>query len=138
MSNCDESHSICFNGKEHEQFVMKNLAKCRYQDVYHFALIYCLGINADTRTHIDNIYDFTSGCVKPNCLTEGWITSGSARVVRLAFNLYCNATPSIDIYETEEDKIRECEQYSVEDIFCCGYATYFWEAIKIRYPEYCN
>ncbi|WP_270444902.1 DUF6075 family protein, partial [Blautia intestinalis] len=25
----------------------------------------------------------------------------------------------------------------VEDLFCCGYARYFWEAIKIRYPEYC-
>ena len=24
-----------------------------------------------------------------------------------------------------------------EDLFCCGYARYFWEAIKIRYPEYC-
>jgi hypothetical protein len=21
-------------------------------------------------------------------------------------------------------------------IFCCEYAVYFWEAVKIRYPEY--
>jgi len=26
--------------------------------------------------------------------------------------------------------------YSVEDLFCCGYAPYFWQAIQIRYPEY--
>lgn len=28
------------------------------------------------------------------------------------------------------------ENYSVAEIFCCGYAPYYWEAIKIRYPEY--
>ena len=25
---------------------------------------------------------------------------------------------------------------TVEDIFCCAYAPYFWQAIQIRYPEY--
>ena len=34
--------------------------------------------------------------------------------------------------------IREGEVYTVEELFCCGYARYFWEAIKIRYPEYCS
>jgi len=24
----------------------------------------------------------------------------------------------------------------VEDLFCCGYALFFWQAIQIRYPEY--
>ena len=27
---------------------------------------------------------------------------------------------------------------SVSDIFCCGYAVYFWQSIKLRYPEYCQ
>lgn len=40
-------------------------------------------------------------------------------------------------YEAEEDQLKECQYYTVEDLFCCGYARYFWEAIKIRYPEYC-
>lgn len=26
---------------------------------------------------------------------------------------------------------------AVEELFCSGYARYFWEAIKLRYPEYC-
>ena len=30
----------------------------------------------------------------------------------------------------------ECRRYSVEDLFCCCYAPYFWQAIQIRYPEY--
>ena len=54
-----------------------------------------------------------------------------------AFNLYCNGTPSVGDYEAEEDQLKECQYYTVEDLFCCGYARYFWEAIKIRYPEYC-
>ena len=30
----------------------------------------------------------------------------------------------------------ECKQYTVEELFCCAYAPYFWQAIQIRYPEY--
>ena len=106
-------------------------------DTYHQALIYCLGISDDTRKHIDRIYDFESGCVKPECLQEGWQTSGSLRIVRMAFNLYCNGSPSVSMMNTEEDRLTECERYTTEDLFCCSYAKYFWEAIKIRYPEYC-
>jgi hypothetical protein len=28
--------------------------------------------------------------------------------------------------------------YAVDEIFCCGYAPYFYEAIKLRYPEYAS
>jgi len=69
-------------------------------------------------------------------LHEGWQTSGSQRVVRMAFNLYCNGTPSVYDYEDAEEQLTECKLYSVEDLFCCGYAPYFWQAIQIRYPEY--
>lgn len=132
------NNGIVFCNKEHEEFYLKTLAQCREQDVYQQALCYCLGISADTRNHIDNIYDFRTGCVIPGCLQEGWITSGSARIVRMAFNLYCNGTPSTDNYEKEEDKLRECKRYGAEELFCCGYAPYFWQAIKLRYPEYCG
>jgi len=26
----------------------------------------------------------------------------------------------------------------VEELFYCGYAPYFWQAVKIRYLEYCG
>ena len=39
-------------------------------------------------------------------------------------------------YEDAEEQVNECRQYTVEDIFCCVYAPYFWQAIQIRYPEY--
>ena len=74
--------------------------------------------------------------VKPECLHEGWQTSGSAKVVRMAFNLYCNGTPSVDDEQGTEEQVDECRRYSVEDLFCCCYAPYFWQAIQIRYPEY--
>lgn len=129
--------TVTFKNDSHREFYEKWIGECRYQDEYHKALVYCLGINEDTRNHIHSIYDFKCGCVKTECLSEGWITSGSARVVRMAFNLYCNGTPSVEDYEKHEDQMTECRQYTVEELFCSGDARFFWEAIKIRYPEYC-
>ena len=130
------THTITFKSKQHENFYQEYLSKDRYQDVYYKALVYCLGISEDTRNHVDNIYDFKTGCVITECLHEGWQTSGSVRVVRMAFNLYCNGTPSVFDYEDAEEQVDECRQYTVEEIFCCAYAPYFWQAIQIRYPEY--
>ncbi len=132
------TQKVTFSGQKHKDFYLEYLPKCRYQDVYHEALVYCLGISEDTRRNVERVYDFHSGCVKTECLQEGWITSGSARIVRLAFNLYCNGTPSVSDYENDAEKaLNESREYSVEELFCCGYAPYFWEAVKIRYPEYC-
>ena len=71
--------------------------------------------------------------VKTECLHEGWQTSGSMKVVRMAFNLYCNGTPSVDDYTKTEEQVNECRKYTVEDLFCCAYAPFFWQAIQIRY-----
>ena len=84
---------------------------------------------------MNKIYNYKTGCVKTECLQEGCQTSGRLRIVLMAFNLYCNVTPSVGDYEAEEDQLKECQYYTVEDLFCCGYARYFWEAIKIRYGE---
>lgn len=130
------NRAITFRNQEHEMFYRSCLQKCRQQDAYHKALVYCLGISGDTRRNIGRIFDFEKGSVKPKCLEEGWITSGSARVVRMAFNLFCNGTPSAYALEGDE-KVKECQRYTVEDLFCCEYAVYFWEAVRVRYPEYC-
>ena len=132
-----KAHTITFKDEAHEEFYKNYLPKCRYQDVYHKVLVYCLGISGDTRNHANRIYDFKTGNVKTECLQEGFITSGSARIIRMAFNLYCNGTPSVDDYGSHEEQLAESRCYTVEDLFCCGYAKYFMEAIKIRYPEYC-
>ena len=120
-AGAEKAQEIIFISEAHEKFYYEKLKEVRYQDVYHKALCYCLGINDDTRRNANRIYDFKTGCVKTECLHEGWQTSGSVKVVRMAFNLYCN---------------NECRQYTVEELFCCAYAPYFWQAIQIRYPEY--
>ena len=141
QSGCEhstkKSRTITFKNKEHKECYQHYLQKCREQDCYHKALIYCLGLEEDTRECIESIYDFRTGCVKVECLQEGWITSGTGRIIRMAFNLYCNGTPSVKNYPRTEDKLEEYRRYTVEDLFCCGYARYFWEAIQLRYPEYC-
>lgn len=136
-TGAENTCTITFRNTEHRDFYLKYLRKCGYQDEYHKALVYCLGIDRDTRSHVDSIYDFHSGCVKTECLREGWMTSGNRRIVCMAFNLYCNGTPSVFDYKKKDDQIRECQSYTVEDLFCCSYARYFWEAIRLRYPEYC-
>lgn len=131
------TRTVTFKSQEHMNFYNEYLQKCRYQDVYHEALVYCLGISEDTRRNANRIYDFKTGCVRTKCLHEGWQTGGSMKIVRMAFNLYCNGTPSVSDTEDADEQLRECRHYTPEDLFCCGYAAYFWEAIKIRYPEYC-
>lgn len=130
-----EENKIIFKNKEHEMFYHDALAKCRRDDTYHRALVYCLGLSDDTRRCINQIYDFKSGCVLPECLSHWWVTSTDAKVIRLAFNLYNGGEPSA--YDLKgEDAYDECSKYSVSNIFCTSYAPYFWQAIQIRYPEY--
>ena len=130
--------SVYFCDLEHEKFYYDNLKRCRYQDVYHKALMYCIGIAPDTRKNVDHIYDFTSDLIITECLSEAWQTSASVRIIRLAFNLYTNGLPSVEPEIGLEDCIHESKLYAVAEIFSHGYAPYFWEAIKIRYPEYCG
>ena len=102
------AENIIFISDAHEKFYYEKLQEVRYQDVYHKALCYCLGINGDTRKNADRIYNFKTGSVKTKCLHEGWQTSGSLKVVRMAFNLYCNSTPSVWDYEDAEEQVNEC------------------------------
>ena len=66
---------IIFISEAHEKFYYEKLKEVRYQDVYHKALVYCLGISNDTRRNIKSIYDFKTGCVKTECLHEGLLWS---------------------------------------------------------------
>lgn len=114
-----KNYTITFKSEAHKIFYLKYLPECRYQDVYHKALVYCLGIDADTRNHVNSIYDFKTGCVKTKCLNEGWQNSGSIKIVRMAFNLYCNGTPSVvmlisHISVVSKKKIKICFTYQDE------------------------
>lgn len=114
---------ILFKSLEHELFYNEMLSKCAYEACYHRALIYTLGINEDTRSHINEIYDFSTRCIKLNSLKAGWVTSSDLRVLRLAFNLFTDCVPE----STHK------ERYAVGEVFNYGDAEYFFQAIKLRY-----
>lgn len=125
-----------FIDDEHEQFYNKKLmilqAHCK-TDVYYRAITYTLSICETTREHFDNIFNIRTGEINIDSLQEPYQTGTSMKVTRLAFNLWnsCNYDSREDC---ENDKVST--YYSISDIFCCSYAPYFYEAIKIRYPEY--
>ncbi len=114
---------ILFKSSEHELFYNEMLAKCAYEDCYHRALMYTLGINEDTRRHINEIYDFGTRCIKLNSLKACWVTSSDLRAMRLAFNLFTDYVPE----STHK------ERYAVGEVFSYGDAEYFFQAVKLRY-----
>ena len=97
-------------------------------DVYHKALAYLITADSVCRNHINNIYDFSERCIIPGCLNEGWQTGTSLKTCRLAFNLYNGGLGWCD----EDDR----SLVTPAEIFCCSLAPFYWEAVKLRYPEY--
>lgn len=97
-------------------------------DVYHKALAYLITVDTVCRKHIDSIYDFADRCINPDCLADSWQTGTSIKTCRLAFSLYNGSL----VWCPEEDHV----YVTPSELFCCSLAPYYWEAIKIRYPEY--
>lgn len=118
---------IKFTSKEHENFYKKMLQKFGNSDSYHRAFFYCIGISDTTRRNVGRIFDFEQDRIKPDGLHEGWQTGGTVRFTRLAFNLWNG------YMEPGEEWMS-----SPYEMFGCSYAPYFYEAIKLRYPEYCR
>ena len=92
-------------------------------------------MNEDTRRNVDRIYNFKTGCVKPECLHEGWQTSGSAKVVRMAFNRIAMVHRAWMMNRTQRSR------WMSAGIFSRGFVllllcTIFLAGNKIRYPEY--
>lgn len=128
-----------FVDNEHKKFFLKKLEeakKCCHIDVYYKSLIYALSICETTRNHFYEIFDLSNGEVNIDSIQKEWQTSTSLKVTRMALNLWNDNLIYDSEEELEDNKISS--KYAPSEIFCCGYAPYFWEAIKIRYPEYTN
>ena len=112
---------------------MKELQKFGKTDVYHKSLVFTLSICETTRKHFKEIFDIEKSEVNINSLQAAWQTGTSAKVTRMAFNLWNNSI----VFDSEEDLENGIisSNYTPSELFCCSYAPYFWEAIKIRYPE---
>lgn len=118
---------IRFADREHKTFYNQMLTKTRNSDAYHRAFFYAMGICPETRRNIHALFDFNEDGIKPEGLAAAWQTGGTRRLCRLAFNLWNGWT--------EEGKENRSTPY---ELFDCGFAPYFFEAIRLRYPEYCR
>jgi len=129
----DNERGLRFADEMHKEFFVEQSQKLK-PDVYLRSLVYSLGMCHDTRRNFDVIYDVKGRCINTEAVREAWQTGSSLKVTRLAFQLFTDTTPTAFAGGCHD--IDECRRYSVSDIFCCGYAPYFVEAIHLRYPEY--
>lgn len=114
--------------ENHEDAYIKLIHHMDNYDVYHKALAYLITADTVCREHISRIYDFDEGCIIHECLSEDWQTSTSIKTCRLAFNLYNGGL----MWSPEEDR----GLVTPAELFACSLAPYYWQAIKLRYPEY--
>ena len=127
---------IDFIDEEHENFYKKqvaNLEKIDKSDNFHKSAIYTLGICKTTRENFKKILNLETDLINIDSLQEKWQTGTSKRVTRMALSLWNYKNMYESTKDERENKISK--NYSVSELFCDGYARYFIEAIKIRYPE---
>lgn len=114
---------IKFISDEHKAFYEEKLSHSRRIDSYHQAFFYLIGLTDDTRRHVSTLFDFDDDMIAPENINAGWQTGSTTRVCRLAFNLWGD-------YADPDPKL-----YTPSELFCCEFAEYFCEAIKLRYPK---
>ena len=125
---------MIFCDAAHKEFFLKNKVFAG-SDVYTLPLIYLLGLTEDTRRNFNRIYDIKKKEIDIEQLSQGWQTGTTVKITRLAFNLF-NGFVFEDLRDFNDDRVSS--KYAVDNIFCCSLAPYFWEAIKLRFPEYCT
>lgn len=120
-----------FKDEQHKANYNELYNSMKVKDEYHNTLAYLLTLDTVCREHIKSVYDIEQDTIKPECIFDSWQTSGSTKTIRLAFNLWNGRA-------TDKDTESASPYYTVDEIFSCSYAPYFWQAIQIRYPEYTN
>lgn len=127
MNFIDKEHNIFFVNK------LVELYKYRNPDVYNISLLYILGMCPVTRKNIKNIFNIEKGEINIDSINATWQTDTSSKVTRIAFSLWNGC-----MYDSEQDieNNKISSSYNLSEIFNCSYAPYFYEGIKLRYPEY--
>ena len=125
-----------FINEEHEIFyreMLKILYSYGKTDLYYRSLVYTLGISETTREHFRSIFNIKDGEINIDSLQAPWQTDTSEKVTRMAFSLWNRCA-----YDSTEDarNNKASSRYNPSEIFSCTYAPYFYEGVKIRYPEY--
>lgn len=124
-----------FYNDDHEKAFWSFLARAGKRfDSYHFSIAYLLTLDKVCRQHLDDLFNFEIDGIKPEGIHKAWQTGTSAKTTRLAFNLWNGCTRDDD--EEGSHGIPASPLYTPAELFCTSYAPYYYEAIKLRYPEY--
>ncbi len=126
--------AIKFRNKEHENRFYEILVKMNCGDVYHTSVAYLLALDNECYRHIDSLFDFEKHLIKPyGALNQAWQTGTSAKTTRLMFNLWCGGCED---YDREKAAVKDSSRkYTVDEIFSSSLAIWYFEAIKLRYPN---
>ena len=77
---------VLFYSEQHQNFYNRHVDGGT--DPYYRALVYLLGMTAETRSNFSRCFDAEARMIRPAALAEGWQTGGTVRIVRMAFNLW--------------------------------------------------
>lgn len=127
-----------FRDREHWNAFTHIISRMNNSDCYHISVAYLLTLDEITRRHFNDLFSVQEDCIKRDGLHAEWQTSTTMKVTRLAFNLWNGCCDDGAEYTDNEGyKVPlPSAMYSVGEVFSCSYAPYFYEAIKLRYPEY--
>ena len=138
LSASKNGQQIKFRDEEHERNFNFILDMMPYSDIERKALAYLFALDTVCFEHIRDLYDFSDNRILLSGIDKGWHTGTSKRTTRLAFNLYnsycSDGETYIDSDGIEDSLPSAC--YSPAYLFCCEYAKYYVEALKIRFPEW--
>jgi len=128
--------TIKFMNKEHLEFYNAKVQELNlYNDRERRALIYVLSLTANCRKNFKDCFE--GYYIKVDALNHPWVTSDDARAIRFGFGLFSDNLPTVDACSSNR-RLREERRYNAADLFCCRLVPFFYEAVKIRYPEYFN
>lgn len=130
--------NIIFKDGEHEKNYKTIIGMMRYVDFERKVLAYLFALDTVCFEHIRDLYDFADNGIITDGLDKAWHTGTSRKTTRLAFNLYNSYCTDGETYIGPDgfEEILPSAYFTPANIFCCGYAPYYIEAIKLRFPEY--
>lgn len=114
-----------FKDSEHKEGYYDLISRAKVQDwdKERLSLFYILALFQETRTHINDLYNFKENCIRLEGLDNGWQTGGTRKATKLAFNLFNN-------WHGEEG-----DNYGPLEIFSLSteYRNYMLLAVQLRF-----
>ena len=71
--------NIRFRSAAHRDFFLEMMNKSKVNDCYHRAFFYVMGIAAETRANINQMFDFKTDCIEPEGMINACPTSSFVR-----------------------------------------------------------